>query len=163
MQYDPTPFPLEPGEGRPFAIEVTIPQEALPGSETRLEMWIQAQGTGQTFDSDHAYASVPAAGGVEVRPSPAAAGLALGGFPNPFRREVTLILRLPSSSDPRLEIFDAAGRRVRRLDPGPLASGTHRLSWDGRDDGGRGVSSGVYFARAQAGTERRSCTLLLAR
>jgi flagellar hook assembly protein FlgD len=47
----------------------------------------------------------------------------------------------------RLEIFDLAGRRVRSLASGVLPAGEVTREWDGRDDRGHGVRSGVYFVR----------------
>ena len=51
------------------------------------------------------------------------------------------------------DIFDVRGRRVRRLQEGPLAGGAHTLTWDRRDDGGRTVAGGVYLLRLRAGQE----------
>lgn len=69
--------------------------------------------------------------------------------PNPSRGEVTLRLANPTpgeASDPLLEvsIFDPNGRRVRRLDLRPGSP----LRWDARDEFGRSVATGTYFARA---------------
>jgi flagellar hook assembly protein FlgD len=50
-----------------------------------------------------------------------------------------------------LSVFDVAGRRVRTLVDGWMRAGPHSSRWDGRDDGGRAVASGVYFARLEAG------------
>jgi flagellar hook assembly protein FlgD len=47
----------------------------------------------------------------------------------------------------QLEIFDVSGRHVRTLVDRVLGAGEHRANWDGRDDAGSRVGSGVYFAR----------------
>ena len=49
-----------------------------------------------------------------------------------------------------LDIFDAGGRRVRRLASGPRAAGEHSMAWDLRDESGQAVSDGIYFARLEA-------------
>jgi flagellar hook assembly protein FlgD len=49
-----------------------------------------------------------------------------------------------------LRLYDVSGRLVRTLVRGPMAAGVHRATWDGRDDGGRSVGSGVYFVRYDA-------------
>ena len=61
-----------------------------------------------------------------------------------------------------IEVFDARGRHVRTLIDGPLAAGTRRVSWDGHDDAGIAVASGVYVARLQTSgtTHTRRMTLL---
>ncbi len=61
-----------------------------------------------------------------------------------------LQLTLPSAADATVELFDASGRRIRRLARGTLAAGSHALPWDGRDDRGRVASAGIYFVRAKA-------------
>ena len=55
-----------------------------------------------------------------------------------------------------LAIYDAAGRRVRLLVTGMRPAGDHAVSWDLRDDLGRAVGPGLYFARFDA--ERRTLT-----
>lgn len=71
--------------------------------------------------------------------------------PNPARESVTLRFSLPSEAAATLAIYDVQGRRVRALASGPRAAGPHAVSWDLRDDRGRAVASGLYFARLEAG------------
>jgi flagellar hook assembly protein FlgD len=47
-------------------------------------------------------------------------------------------------------VFDVAGRRVATLYSGHHDRGTHSVSWDGRDERGRNVASGIYFVRLNA-------------
>jgi flagellar hook assembly protein FlgD len=54
-----------------------------------------------------------------------------------------------------VSVFDVGGRLTRRDPLGHLASGTHQWTWDGRDDSGRGVASGIYYVRLAAGGEQR--------
>ncbi len=78
--------------------------------------------------------------------------------PNPFRSGTALTFALPVAGDVRLVIYDASGRVVRTLADGAYAPAVHRVAWDARDDGGRPVGPGAYFARLTAGTyeaERR--------
>ena len=49
-----------------------------------------------------------------------------------------------------LSLCDVAGRRLRSLRDGPLPAGALRVDWDGRDDAGRALASGVYFAQTTA-------------
>ena len=83
---------------------------------------------------------------------------ALTNYPNPFNPATVLTLRLPhgdgraAGSEVRLDIFSVSGERVRALYAGTLASGAHELFWDGRDDRGAVVPTGVYIGVAQ--TER---------
>ncbi len=85
--------------------------------------------------------------------------------PNPFSgRETGTEIRfsLSNPADATLQIFDASGRLVRTLLDAPLTSGSHALEWDGRDDQGRSVGSGMYFYRLKAGAfeQSRQMTIL---
>ncbi|MBN2200508.1 carbohydrate binding domain-containing protein [bacterium] len=86
-------------------------------------------------------------------------------FPNPFNAGTVIEYRLPSPSEVRIDVFDMKGRRVRSLTDGFHAEGTHRITWDGRNDAGEGLPSGVYAYRIQAssagGTSSCSKKLLL--
>ena len=71
-----------------------------------------------------------------------------GSFPNPFNPTTTLRFNLAHGGTVGLEILDTRGRHVRRLLGGEaLSEGSHELLWDGRDDHGAALPSGVYYAR----------------
>ena len=74
--------------------------------------------------------------------------------PNPFRPSTTIRFALPSQRNVELRVFDVAGRAVKTLADGPLAAGVHTLQWNGTDDQGSRLSSGVYFYRLTAGNDR---------
>jgi hypothetical protein len=75
--------------------------------------------------------------------------------PNPFNPQVTLRFELPRHTDVAvLEIFDVAGRRVRSISASSLAPGAHEFTWNGTNDGGQRMSSGMYIARLRAGDEQ---------
>ncbi len=71
-------------------------------------------------------------------------------YPNPGNAEVALSFDLPQEALVALVLYDALGRPVRRLVDGSLAAGRYRFVWDGRDQGGRAVASGMYFYRLTA-------------
>ena len=72
-------------------------------------------------------------------------------FPNPFNPDTNIHFTLPSDADVRLEIFNVRGQRVRSLISEDLRAGHHSVVWNGTDEHGRTVGSGVYFYRIQAG------------
>jgi hypothetical protein len=88
----------------------------------------------------------------------AAPGLfpSLDVWPNPFR-SLAQIRYGGSGELPRLSIYNAAGRIVRRLPASQVAT------WDGRDDHGRGLPAGTYFIEARTQSERRLAKVLLTR
>ena len=63
----------------------------------------------------------------------------------------------------RLEVFSTDGRRVRQLVAGQYAPGSYRAVFDGRDDAGRPLARGVFFARLTVGSQATTQKLLLAR
>jgi hypothetical protein len=84
-------------------------------------------------------------------------------YPNPFNPTTTIPFTLRAHGHVELVIYDSAGRRIRTLISGVRsASLTHRAEWDGRDDNGRPVASGVYFYRltTQGFAEARKLVLL---
>ncbi len=71
------------------------------------------------------------------------------GRPNPFARESRLSFDLPASADVRFAIYGVDGRLVRTLVDGAAGPGTVSVTWDGTDDRGRRVGSGLYFMRLE--------------
>ena len=67
--------------------------------------------------------------------------------PNPFNSQTVLSYFLPHPSLALLEVFTLTGQRVAVLQQGPQRAGYHRLRWNGRDDAGRPVASGLYLYR----------------
>jgi hypothetical protein len=71
--------------------------------------------------------------------------------PNPFNPSTTIAFTLREAAEIRLEVFDASGRHVRTLAAGTREATRHEVQWNGRDDAGTEVASGVYFYRLTAG------------
>jgi hypothetical protein len=71
--------------------------------------------------------------------------------PNPFNPSTRIAYDVPAGGAwVRLDVYDVAGRRVRTLVSARQSPGTKQVEWDGRNDGGAAVSSGVYFYRLRA-------------
>lgn len=116
-------------------------QEMLCGQAGRLMLYATAD----------AYVGVPAPTGAVT------GGLALSrAWPNPARKAVQLGFAMDAAGDATLRVIDAAGRAVRTEQRRGLAAGAHGWQWDGRDDGGRTLSSGVYWLEVDANGERGS-------
>lgn len=93
---------------------------------------------------------------------PPAAGR-LTCFPNPFREGTTISFNLPRGGAASLEVFDAAGHRVRSLLQGePLPPGTVEVRWDGRGADGP-LPSGAYYFRLTSPGQNGSGRVLLTR
>ncbi|MCA9759721.1 MAG: T9SS type A sorting domain-containing protein [Candidatus Eisenbacteria bacterium] len=87
----------------------------------------------------------------EVAPDPSIGVTRLhGATPNPFRDRTSLRYSLSTEGPVRLSIYDVAGRTVRTLVDAVREPGHYATAWDGMDDLGRAVPSGVYWARFEA-------------
>src|SRR5262249_54335945 len=110
---------------------------------------------GITFDA--------ATGQVAGVNEPHAPGLGLAPpSPNPARESVRLAVSSPSAGTLEVAIVDLAGRRVRALTR-EVAAGAAELAWDLRDESGRRVAPGLYFACVRSGAERAARPLLVVR
>jgi hypothetical protein len=72
-------------------------------------------------------------------------------YPNPFNPTTTLDVSLPTQGTIALKFFDILGREVRSLDYDQMPPGVHRIMWDGTNQLGSPVSSGVYFCQVRFG------------
>jgi subtilisin family serine protease len=96
---------------------------------------------------------VPAAratAGVDARAIPNRYAL-LDNRPNPFNPTTTIAYDLPRDSRVRLVVYDVHGKPVRELVSANEPAGRHQVAWDGRNQQGQPVASGVYFYRLAAG------------
>lgn len=88
-------------------------------------------------------------------------GFRLAAAPNPSRGTIRLRYQLPKTGHILLKVYDIAGRVVATLVDEPRSAGYHSVFWDGRIDGGSDASSGVYFARLEAGGESHAQKFIL--
>ena len=68
-------------------------------------------------------------------------------FPNPFNPSTTIPFTVAEHGPIELDVFDLLGRPVRSLVSGPVPAGDHAVIWDGSDESGSRVGSGVYLYR----------------
>lgn len=103
-----------------------------------------------------------AATGIEEGPLAEVGGLRIwAGSPNPFRLSTSIAVDLPEPRVLEATVHDATGRVVRRIEPGLATAGRHSIVWNGRDDAGRRVASGIYLVRVTAGHADDRQTLVL--
>ncbi len=143
-------------------LEGTVNLDTLYGGDWPSTLYL-ALGLYQTFDGGLLTGQVPAGDGDGDLELPEYAPLDLRttavpqtrngqgrllAFPNPFNAQINLVVKDVAAGPVHLKIHDATGRLVRRLS-GEAWSGEVALTWNGRDDQGRSLPSGVYFVRSQ--------------
>jgi hypothetical protein len=86
----------------------------------------------------------------------------LQNYPNPFNAGTNIAFRLPADGEVTLTVYNVLGNPVRTLQNGRMEAGDHTINWDGRDNNGSTVQSGVYFYRLSAAkwSETKKMTLL---
>jgi hypothetical protein len=94
---------------------------------------------------------------------PGATELSLSTHPNPFAAETAIAFRLQRSESVRLTIHDVGGRLLRTLLAETLPLGSHLARWNGRDDSGRRVPAGSYFARLERAGRMAATRVVLVR
>ncbi len=82
-------------------------------------------------------------------------------YPNPFNPSTTISFSLPEAGNTELTIYNIRGQKVKTLVKERLDAGDHDVNWDGTDDRGEAVSSGVYLYRIRCGNIDRSSKMLL--
>ncbi len=153
------------GQDEPFTGIVATPMHISFGA---CPAWFDAEWWGYTrwtaideftmIEQDLAYCL--SGEGTEVPHSPPASGLS--AYPNPFNPRTKLSAKLEESGDVELRIHDSKGRRIKTLFEGHHEAGELSVVWNGLDERGRRVSSGLYMAVLRMGeVEARERLVLL--
>jgi len=96
--------------------------------------------------------------GVSLKPSVFALSQ---NYPNPFNIETTIHYSLPKQSDVEMIVYNSLGQRVRTLFQNTQSSGHHKVIWNGRNDYGKIVSSGIYICKIKAGSFSQTRKMIL--
>jgi hypothetical protein len=81
--------------------------------------------------------------------SPEPTDFGLSNYPNPFNPSTTISFIAPKSGDLKLSVFNIRGQKVNMLHKGLISKGHHKILWNGRDEKGSAVSSGIFFVRVE--------------
>ena len=127
-----------------FGQGLTLSEEAAPGAEVEFAVRVEKDGVPMWRDTF----AIVVAGAPTALPE---AFALLHSFPNPFNAETKIAYRLPREARVRLTVFNASGQPVRQLVHATQAAGTHSVTWDGQDDRGSAVATGIYFYWFAAG------------
>jgi len=87
---------------------------------------------------------------------------ALGGnYPNPFNPETTISFSVKEAAPVTIEIYNVKGQSVKTLVSETKVAGNHSVVWNGKDNNGRNVTSGVYFYKMKTGTYSSTKKMIL--
>jgi len=98
----------------------------------------------------------------DVELTTAAFGL-MGSYPNPFNPKTRIEYALDADGEATLQIFDPSGRLIRTLFEGTLEAGSHSTEWNGLDEAGKSVSSGIYLVLLSSGEQKAMSKVILAK
>lgn len=84
-------------------------------------------------------------------------------YPNPFNPSTTIRYSLPEGRDVYVAIYDVAGRKITELVNNYQTAGSYEVTWNGKDDAGNSVASGVYFSTLKAGSVVQTRKMMLMR
>lgn len=146
--------PITVGEGNILSLPVTL----SPGTEDDFGIELK-----EVALADEKAVLIPV-GDAPSRP----VAFELGqNYPNPFNPSTTIKFTLPSPRDggavlpTNLKIYNVLGEVVKTLVDEPMAPGVHHKVWDGRDDQGSRVASGIYFYRLRSGDFQHTKKMVL--
>jgi hypothetical protein len=84
--------------------------------------------------------------------------------PNPFRSSTQVVFYAPTENvASTIRVFDTAGRLVRILLDEAVYAGRHQVLWDGKDQNGQQVATGMYFVRLESGQDRYTSKVMFVR
>ncbi len=90
------------------------------------------------------------------------AGFAVSqNYPNPFNPSTSFSYSLPSRADVSVEVFNVLGQKITTVFEGTKPAGDHTAVWNGTNDAGKPVSSGVYFYRVKAGDQVQTKKMMM--
>lgn len=134
--------------------------DIIPGESNQWYAIVAVDRAGNESQPCYTPAQVETSG-VDDTPGMNRLPLLAQNVPNPFNPSTTIRYTLPTSGEVSLIVYSQDGRLVRTLENGHRSAGDHRLVWDGRDQKGRSVASGVYIYKLEFGEREESRRMLL--
>jgi len=87
--------------------------------------------------------------------------MSAANYPNPFSRETSISYNIPKGGQTTLAIYNTKGQVIRTLLNASVKSGSYTINWNGTDDNGKSVASGIYIFRLTSGNKTITHKLLL--
>jgi hypothetical protein len=135
-----------------YSLDVQVPT-GVSATALEVRLHVYSRFTGTIYFDDLGVQVIGTSTGVsgnDTRGIPKTFQLS-DNFPNPFNPTTVIQYATPRADQISLEIYNLLGQRVRTLVDGVISAGYHEAVWDGRNENGQQVESGVYFYRLQTG------------
>lgn len=138
-----------------FSAENPLPAYSLQPTENANEylvrMIVPTDGNEVSEILNVYFGQVPTAIDNRLAPALPARVIELGrNYPDPFNSQTEIPYRVKQTTEIQIDVYDMLGRRITTLFKGQKTSGTYRAHWDGKDDSGKSVSSGLYLLKISA-------------
>ena len=134
---DESPWPLEPDGGGP-----TLELKNSNLDNELAESWSSSSGYGSPGEQNTSYLNVN-----DLKdPGPEEYAL-LNAYPNPFNGSINIPIIIPSQTNSKVIIFNVLGQKITEISIEHFGIGKHTISWNGQNELGNDVGSGVYFAK----------------
>ncbi len=149
-------YSVEVGEGYSYTLKYTVPN---PAQDLTGEIVITSNDTANpavvipvrvdTGTATQDAGNIPLATALE------------GNYPNPFNPETSIAFALKEGGNVRLAIYNVKGQLIRTLVDDKLPAGRYQAVWNGKDEAGRGVSSGIYLYRMESADYCKTMKMML--
>ena len=146
LVYDVSGATIHPGDGPVLSIPFSIMKDADGETEIRFQQVILADEEAKSVPVD--IKSVP----VTIEKALPSSYDLLQNYPNPFNPETVVQFQLPEAACVTLTICNVLGQEIRTLVNERKEGGYYKVIWDGRNEVGQHVASGIYFYSLKAGT-----------
>lgn len=145
-------------------IRLRVADYVTPSTQVRMRFIAEDAGSGSVVEAGVDDFRVWGASVTPVAGGTSSSRFALlPNSPNPFNPHTAISFDLARDGQAQLSIFSLEGRRVRTLVKSALPAGRHSVAWDGRDERGNSVASGVYLMRLESGKETAARKIVLAK
>jgi hypothetical protein len=148
-----TGIPVNLGAGETISKSFTFPVPPIVPNGTYVICVTTTAGTAMSS----ACQTVVIVGGLKAGSSE----VGLSNYPNPFNPSTTISFEVPVTSRVNLSIYNVLGQKIITLKDEVMAAGPYEVEWNGTDENGRSVSTGIYFYRLTVGDDVVSKKMML--
>ncbi|HLX12773.1 MAG TPA: FlgD immunoglobulin-like domain containing protein, partial [Bacteroidota bacterium] len=134
----------------PYSLDITVPT-GVNARALEVRLHVYSRFTGTIYFDDLSIEDIGSTTGVKNSLVPLTFDLA-NNYPNPFNPTTTIHYSVPNTAKISLAIYNVLGQEVRMLVDGNISAGYHDVVWDGKDNHGNTVQSGVFFYRLETGS-----------